>query len=79
MAGTIADFQNIIIEPSMLVDETSSTEIYIGVSNNGKNANASTWRIKRINKIGNVWNIGFPDEDQTYTFIWNNRYSYNYM
>lgn len=65
-------------DPIMLVDESTATEYYVGVSNNTSNPSAATWRIKRIWKIGNVWKFGFPDGDQKFKFIWDDRYGYTY-
>ena len=68
------------IEPTTLVDEVSSTEIYVGVSNNGKNVNSPVWKIKKIMKTDNVWDTGmFPSGSQDYTFVWEDRASYNFI
>ena len=37
-----------------LIDEVSSTEIYVGISNNGSNIFEPFWRIKKIIKNGKV-------------------------
>ncbi len=65
-------------DAAMLVDEVSSTEIYVGISRNSKNPAGSNWRIKRIWQVGTVWNFGFPDGNQDFVFIWDDRYSYSY-
>jgi len=63
-----------------LIDEVSSTEIYVGISNNGSNIFEPFWRIKKIIKNGNVWSITlFPNGDQRFIYIWNNRASYTYL
>lgn len=66
------------LEAPMLVDEVSSTEYYIGESDNTKNIGKDNWRIKRIWKVGSVWNFGFPDGNQDYIFIWDDRDTYTY-
>ena len=37
-----------LIEPVTLVDQVSSTEFYIGISNNGSDTSRPIWRIKKI-------------------------------
>ena len=67
-------------DPITLIDEVSSTEYYIGVSNNGNSQSRPVWSIKKIKKTGNVWNITlFPNGLQTSTFVWNNRAIYTYI
>jgi len=66
------------VDPYVLVDETSSTEIYVGTSRSYNDRGKGIWRIKRFWKIGNVWNSGFPDGNQKYVHIWDNRLSYTY-
>lgn len=82
----MSDFNNINDNPirydsteSMLVDEVSSTEFYIGTTNKNKDTSAEVWRIKKIWKDGNVWNFGFPNGDQSYTFIWSARDTLTYQ
>ena len=62
----------------MLVDELSSTEYYVGWSNNFSDPAAPNWRIRRIWKVGNVWKFEFPDGNQDYIWIWDSRLSYQY-
>jgi hypothetical protein len=66
------------IDPVMLVDEISATEFYIGISKNRSSMNTPHWRIKKIWKDGSVWHFGFPDGDQNFDFIWNDRLLYIY-
>ena len=65
-------------EAPLLVDEVSSTEFYIGESDNTHNIFEGNWRIKRIWKVGNVWNFGFPDGNQDYIWEWDKRDTYTY-
>jgi hypothetical protein len=60
---------------NMLVDERSSTEYFIGNSKNGVNTSKPIWRIKKIWKIGSVWHFGFPNGNEDFTFVWDNRSS----
>ena len=66
------------IIPKVLVDEVSSTTIYIGVSNNSRNVNSSDWQIKKMVKLGNVWAVDFPDGDQGFNYKWSIRLAYSY-
>ncbi len=69
---------NYNIEPTQLIDETSSTEIYLGYSENGGATGGALWKIKRISKIGTVWHFEFPNGDQNYKYIWDDRFGYTY-
>jgi hypothetical protein len=66
------------IEAPLLVDEVSSTEFYIGLSKNTKEIGKANWRIKRIWKVGGVWNFGFPNGNQNFEFVWDDRDTYTY-
>ncbi len=66
------------LEAPLLVDEINSTEYYVGQSNNTRLIGEGNWRIKRIWKVGNVWNFGFPDGNQDFVFNWDIRDSYTY-
>jgi hypothetical protein len=70
--------QSYKIDPAMLVDEISSTEYYVGISNNSKDTNKAVWRIKKIWKDGTTWKFDFPDGRQEFVFVWNDRLSYTY-
>jgi len=65
-------------DPIMLVDEQSSTDYYVGTSNNFSDQSRPSWRIKRIWKVGSVWMFGFPDGDQGFKFIWDQRFFYTF-
>lgn len=70
--------QAINIEPTVLIDETSTTEYYVGISRSFSDVNQPNWKIKRIYKNGNVWYSQFPKGDQSFNFIWTSRYGYTY-
>ena len=76
--GTDFNVQQHNIDQIMLVDERSSIEYYIGMSNNFKDPSKSSWRIKRILKIGNVWKFEFPEGNQEFKYIWDERLNYSY-
>jgi hypothetical protein len=65
-------------DPIMVIDELSTIEYYVGVSKNSHDYNKPDWKIKRIWKIGSVWKFGYPDGDQSFNFIWDNRLVYIY-
>ena len=67
------------VKPPMLIDEVSSTEYYIGISRNYSDETQPTWRIERIWKSGNVWRFGYPDGDQNFSYVWSDRYTYDYI
>ncbi len=78
--NTDIDIQLQNFEPITLIDEQSSEEYYIGVSTNGSDISEPYWRIKKIWKDGTVWKIQFPNGDQSYKFIWDDRISgYTYL
>ncbi len=66
------------LESPLLVDEISSTEFYIGQSDNTNDIYKGNWRIKRIWKVGSVWNFGFPNGNQDFIFVWDERDTYTY-
>lgn len=66
-------------EPVTLVHEYSTTEYYVGVSTNGRDTSKATWQIKKISKSGDVWNLNkFPNGDQSFKYIWDERLTYIY-
>jgi hypothetical protein len=67
-------------EPVKLIDEVSTQLYYIGTSNFGNASNSAVWKIKKIEKIGNVWSLAaYPDGNQDYKFVWDERGNYNYI
>ena len=67
-----------VVKPPMLVDEVSDTEYYIGTSRRFSEQTDEKWRVQRIWKVGNVWNFGYPDGDQSFRYVWADRYGYTY-
>lgn len=70
--------QAIKIEPTMLVDEYSNFEYYIGTSKSFKDQSKPNWKIKKIWKTDSVWYSGYPNGNQDFSFVWNDRYGYAY-
>ena len=61
------------------IDELSTILVYVGYAQtSGANAAQAVWKIKKIEKVGTVWEIKYADGDELYDNIWNNRYSLNY-
>jgi len=77
--NTDYNVQSTNLEPFILIDEVTGEEIYVGVSKNTRNTTEPNWRIKKIWKDGTIWRIEFPNGDQSYTHVWDDRiigYSY---
>lgn len=72
------DNQQHSFETNILIDECSPIEIYYGTSVNSNDPNSSTWRIKKISKIENIWTFTYPDGMQSYMYVWSNRLNYTY-
>jgi len=82
----VADFNNFNdnikiynLEPYVLISGLTGTTRYTGISINNGDATKPTWRIKKEWQIGNAQYMGFPNGDQSYIFIWNNKGTYNYF
>lgn len=61
------------------IDESSSTLVYVGYAlTSGADGALDIWKIKKIEKIGTVWEIKYADGDEMYNNVWNNRFSLNY-
>lgn len=61
------------------VDEVTTTLVYVGyVQNLGVEETLQKWKIKKIEKVGTVWEIKWADGDELYDNIWDNRAALNY-
>lgn len=61
------------------IDEVNSTLVYVGYTQNlGVDSSLERWKIKKIEKIGSVWEIKWADGDELYDNIWDNRATLNY-
>lgn len=65
-------------ESPVLIDELSAEEFYIGTSRDYSIQSAPKWKIKRIWKVGSVWMTGYPNGDQGFNYVWDDRLSYVY-
>jgi hypothetical protein len=61
------------------IDEVSDMLIYLGFAAPTTLESQPLWKIKRIRKIGNQWDIGFAEGDEKFEHIWNNRASLDYF
>jgi hypothetical protein len=74
------NLQSYKVESITLIHEYSSTEYYIGVSNNGRDTSRATWQIRKIVKLGDVWAVTqYPDGDQLFKYVWDDRLTYTYV
>jgi hypothetical protein len=71
--------QALNIQPYVLVDVVSPTEIYYGVSSSFNSQGQAIWSIKKIYQVGMVWITGYPTGDQGYKYVWNDRGTYTYQ
>ena len=61
------------------VDEVSATLVYVGYAQvSSPDGSLAVWKIKKIERVGTVWEIRYADGDELYDNIWNNRFSINY-
>jgi hypothetical protein len=62
---------------TLLLDEVSSTVMYVGEANTGSSTSNNAWKIKKIEGSTDIsvkWAEGNSNEDK----IWDNRASYIY-
>jgi hypothetical protein len=71
--------QTVNIEPILLIDNLSEFEVYVGYSNKNNNQTKPNWRIKRFTNVDGIHHFGFPNGNQNFEFIWNDRFTYNYF
>lgn len=60
------------------IDEVSGGLIYIGQAKLGSATSASSWQIRRIQKVGDVTAIQYADGDRRFDNSWDNRASLTY-
>jgi hypothetical protein len=61
------------------IDEISSTLVYVGYAQvSAADPTLVVWKIKKIEKVGTVWEIRYADGDELYDNVWDNRFSINY-
>lgn len=67
------------IESPTLIDEVSSSEIYLGYAVAGTSANDSSWKIKQIKQVGTIWTQKYPNGDENYIYKWADRTTLTYL
>lgn len=55
------------------IDEVSENLIYLGWAEYGADENASVWKIRRIQKVGTVWQQKYANGEQFYRHKWSER------
>lgn len=66
-----------VYETYEFTDEASGSVTYKGYSGQSNGA-APLWRIQKIETSGDVTTVKYPDGDQTFKFVWNDRATYTY-
>jgi hypothetical protein len=65
-------------EPYILISGITGDTRYTGISLIFGDTSKPTWRIKKEWVSGNVKLMGFPNGDQSYSYIWNSGGTYTY-
>ena len=71
------NIQKTNIEPYVLTD-TSGTTVYTAVSKSFNIKGSAIWKIKKEWQVGNIKYFGYPNGEQDFKFIWDNRETYTY-
>lgn len=66
------------VDELTLVDEVSSSVVYVGKAHSGTATSAGSWQIKKITISGTLTTIAFADGDTEYNNSWDNRASLTY-
>jgi len=73
--GLLVTKQNILDKQ---LDQVSDILVYKAYALTGSLTSESTWSIAKYAKSGDVWTTTYPNADDTYSYIWNDRLSYLY-
>jgi hypothetical protein len=65
-------------EPYVLISGLTGTTKYVGISLTSGDTSKSTWRIKKEWQSGNIKLMGFPNGDQSYSYVWDSGSTYTY-
>ncbi len=79
--GSNADGKNVQItdvDSPLYIDEVSNTLSYLGYCTVGTVGSVPKFRLKKIEKIGTVTHISYPNADRSFIYIWDNRLGYTY-
>lgn len=66
------------VEEKIIIDEVSSTTIYIGRALVGSSTASAVWQIKKISVSGVVSSFLLADGDDKYNNVWDDRASLSY-
>jgi hypothetical protein len=83
--GAFVDFNNFNdnikiynSEPYVLISGITGSTRYIGVSLIFGDTGKPTWRIKKEWVNNNVKYMGYPNGDQSYSYVWDSGLTYTY-
>ena len=63
---------------STYIDEADASTTYIGIAPRKSSITSPVWQIKRILVDGTVTSITYPNGDDGFKYIWDDRDSYTY-
>ena len=64
---------------TLLVDKTSSTNVYIGVAVFGSATSSSVWQIFRVNTAAGIVSIQYADGNDKFDNEWDDRATLTYQ
>jgi hypothetical protein len=64
---------------STLIDEVDSNTIYVGIASRATITSASSWQIIKILTTGTVTSVLYPNGNDGFLYIWDNRTTYTYQ
>ena len=70
---------DIINSTSTIVDEVSSSLLYVGTAISGSLSSSAVWKIKKILTSGGLTTIQYADGETLYDNIWDDRASLTYL
>lgn len=77
-AGVISASGAPIADLQVLLDEASSTVLYVGQAVLGSATSAAFWRMRRITTSGTVTTVAYADGNANFDNVWDNRASLSY-
>lgn len=66
-------------EAPTLIDEVSDNLIYLGWADAGTLESDPKWKIRRIRRIGTVWDLKYANGNEFYRNVWNDRLTLTYL
>lgn len=80
--GTDANGREIVLarpEVPTRIDEVSDTLFYLGWAELSTPTSEPLWKIRRIQKVGTVWEQKYVNGDEFYRYVWDDRASLVYL